>query len=95
MSSEDAGFVLSYAIMMLNTDLHSPHVRRHMSPNQWIKMNKGIVIAWCVCVCVFVCTHAWLCVCVCVCLCLYALMHGCVSVCACTPMYYLCALIFC
>lgn len=40
-SSEDAGFVLSYAIMMLNTDLHSPHVRHHMSPKQWIKMNKG------------------------------------------------------
>ena len=81
MSSEDAGFVLSYAIMMLNTDLHSPHVRRHMSPNQWIKMNKGIVIAWCVCVCVclYVLMHGCVYVCVFVCVC----MHSCMVVCLC------------
>ena len=82
MSSEDAGFVLSYAIMMLNTDLHSPHIRRHMSPNQWIKMNRGVVIVCCVNLLVFVCNDS--CIVVCVCL----------SVCACTPISYLCVLIF-
>jgi len=41
-ASEDAAFVLSYAIMMLNTDLHSPQVRHHMTTNEWIKMNKGV-----------------------------------------------------
>ena len=54
-SSEDAGFVLSYAIMMLNTDLHSPHVRHHMSRNQWIKMNKGFY-------CMYVCAHMCMCI---------------------------------
>lgn len=54
-SSEDAGFVLSYAIMMLNTDLHSPQVRHHMTTNEWIKMNKGLCG-------VLVCVHMCLCV---------------------------------
>lgn len=61
--SEDSGFVLSYAIMMLNTDLHSPHVRRHMSSNQWIKMNKGMSP------CLSVCHHVCLCVAISVCAC--------------------------
>ena len=45
-ASEDAAFVLSYAIMMLNTDLHSPQVRHHMTTNEWIKMNKGVRKGW-------------------------------------------------
>ena len=39
--SEDAAYVLSFAIMMLHTDLHNPSVKRHMSKNDWIKMNRG------------------------------------------------------
>ena len=72
--SEDAGFVLSYAIMMLNTDLHSPHVRHHMSPNQWIKMNKGYY-CMCVCMCVRACVRA------CVCVHIFTLCSVCVTVC--------------
>ncbi|XP_011403942.1 PREDICTED: uncharacterized protein LOC105312754 [Amphimedon queenslandica] len=41
--SEDAAYVLSFAIMMLHTDLHNPSVKRHMSKNDWIKMNRGKV----------------------------------------------------
>ena len=66
-SSEDAGFVLSYAIMMLNTDLHSPHVRRHMSPNQWIKMNKGCYCVYVYMYVVRVCACVRIRVCECMC----------------------------
>lgn len=40
--SSDAIFVLSYAIMMLNTDLHNPNVRRHLTRDEWLGMNKGV-----------------------------------------------------
>lgn len=39
--SEDAAYVLSFAIMMLHTDLHNPSVRRHMTKKDWLRMNRG------------------------------------------------------
>ena len=39
--SEDAAYVLAFAIMMLHTDLHHPAVRHHMTVQQWLSMNRG------------------------------------------------------
>ena len=40
--SEDAAYVLSFAIMMLHTDLHNPSVKRHMTKKDWLRMNRGV-----------------------------------------------------
>lgn len=34
--------MLSYSIIMLTTDLHSPQVRNKMTKEQYISMNRGI-----------------------------------------------------
>ncbi|XP_065062368.1 brefeldin A-inhibited guanine nucleotide-exchange protein 2-like isoform X1 [Rhopilema esculentum] len=41
-ASADAAYVLAYSIIMLTTDLHSAQVKRKMSKEQYITMNKGI-----------------------------------------------------
>jgi hypothetical protein len=38
----DAAYVLSFALIMLNTDLHNPAVRKKMSLASFIKMNRGV-----------------------------------------------------
>jgi len=42
MAEADTAFVLSYSIIMLNTDLHNPSVHRKMRLDQFIKNNRGI-----------------------------------------------------
>lgn len=41
-ASADAAYVLAYSIIMLTTDLHSPQVKRKMTKEDYIKMNRGI-----------------------------------------------------
>ncbi len=41
--SEDAAYMLSFAIMMLHTSLHNPSVRSRITKKQWINMNRGTV----------------------------------------------------
>lgn len=40
-ANSDTVFILSYAIMMLNTDLHNPCVKKHLTRPEWISMNRG------------------------------------------------------
>ena len=40
--SSDAGYVLSYSIIMLNTDLHSPQVRKRMTVEDYSRNLKGV-----------------------------------------------------
>lgn len=40
-ANSDTVFILSYAIMMLNTDLHNPCVKKHLTRPEWITMNRG------------------------------------------------------
>ncbi|ODQ68350.1 hypothetical protein NADFUDRAFT_54895 [Nadsonia fulvescens var. elongata DSM 6958] len=41
-ANADAGYVLAYSVIMLNTDLHSPQVKVRMQPIDFIRNNKGI-----------------------------------------------------
>lgn len=41
-TSADAAYVLAYSIIMLATDLHSSQVKRKMTLDQYITMNRGI-----------------------------------------------------
>lgn len=41
-ASADAAYVLAYSIILLTTDLHSSQVRRKMTKEDYIKMNRGI-----------------------------------------------------
>lgn len=41
-ASADTAYVLSYSVIMLTTDLHSPQVKNKMTKEQYIKMNRGI-----------------------------------------------------
>eukprot|EP00914_Ancora_sagittata_P014903 GHVO01029272.1.p1 GENE.GHVO01029272.1~~GHVO01029272.1.p1 ORF type:complete len:252 (+),score=21.72 GHVO01029272.1:66-758(+) len=41
-TSPDTCFVLSFAIIMLNTNLHNPNVKDKMPVDRFIKMNRGI-----------------------------------------------------
>lgn len=40
--SADAAYVLSYSVIMLTTDLHSTHVKKKMTKDEFIKNNRGI-----------------------------------------------------
>ena len=40
--SADAAYVLSYSVIMLTTDLHSTHVKKKMTKEEFIKNNRGI-----------------------------------------------------
>ena len=39
--TKDEIFILAFAIIMLNTDLHVPNNKRRMTPQQWLKNLKG------------------------------------------------------
>ena len=39
--SEDAAYILSFAIMMLHTSLHNPSVKSRTTKKQWVSMNRG------------------------------------------------------
>ena len=39
--SEDAAYILSFAIMMLHTALHNPSVKNRTTKKQWVSMNRG------------------------------------------------------
>ncbi|KAL7672315.1 hypothetical protein ACOME3_007204 [Neoechinorhynchus agilis] len=41
-TSADAAYVLAYSIIMLTTDLHSPQVKKKISKEQYIAMNRSI-----------------------------------------------------
>ncbi|KAL8142211.1 hypothetical protein V2J09_015243 [Rumex salicifolius] len=41
-SSADTAYVLSYSIILLNTDAHNPMVKNKMSPEDFIRNNRGI-----------------------------------------------------
>ncbi|KAG8074252.1 hypothetical protein GUJ93_ZPchr0006g44990 [Zizania palustris] len=41
-SSADTAYVLAYSIIMLNTDAHNPMVKNKMSPEDFIRNNRGI-----------------------------------------------------
>ncbi len=38
----DTAYVLSYAIIMLHTSIYNPSVRDKPTPEQFVKMNRGI-----------------------------------------------------
>ena len=40
--SADSAYVLSFAVIMLNTDLHSPQIKKKMSLEEFVKLGKGI-----------------------------------------------------
>eukprot|EP00268_Persea_americana_P056052 TRINITY_DN6568_c0_g1_i4.p1 TRINITY_DN6568_c0_g1~~TRINITY_DN6568_c0_g1_i4.p1 ORF type:complete len:872 (-),score=153.33 TRINITY_DN6568_c0_g1_i4:307-2922(-) len=40
--SADTAYVLAYAVIMLNTDAHNPMVKNKMSPEDFIRNNRGI-----------------------------------------------------
>ncbi|KAK4508835.1 uncharacterized protein ATC70_013458 [Mucor velutinosus] len=41
-ANAETAYVLAYSVIMLNTDLHSPHVKRRMTLEDFIKNNRGI-----------------------------------------------------
>lgn len=41
-ANAETAYVLAYSVIMLNTDLHSPHVKRRMNLDDFIKNNRGI-----------------------------------------------------
>lgn len=42
LANKDAAFVLSYSLIMLNTDLHNVQVKKKMTEEDFIRNNKGI-----------------------------------------------------
>ena len=42
LNAPDTAFVLSYSIIMLNTDLHNPQVKKKMTRAQFLSNNRGI-----------------------------------------------------
>ena len=46
--SEDAAYILAFAIMMLHTSLFNRSVKNRTTKKQWVSMNRGDE---CVCVC--------------------------------------------
>ena len=41
-ANADTAYVLGYSVIMLNTDQHSPQVKNRMTPEDFIKNNRGI-----------------------------------------------------
>eukprot|EP00301_Raphidiophrys_heterophryoidea_P007204 c12820_g2_i2.p1 GENE.c12820_g2_i2~~c12820_g2_i2.p1 ORF type:complete len:2623 (+),score=547.95 c12820_g2_i2:972-8840(+) len=41
-NSSDTAFVLAFSTIMLNTDLHSPHIKKKMTKQQFLTTNRGI-----------------------------------------------------
>ncbi|OQR96112.1 hypothetical protein THRCLA_07373 [Thraustotheca clavata] len=42
LADADAAFILSFSIIMLNTDLHSDHIQRKMTVDEFVRNNRGI-----------------------------------------------------
>ena len=42
LANADTAYILSYAIIMLNTDLHNAQVKKKMTKEDFLKMNRGI-----------------------------------------------------
>jgi len=42
LANADTAYILSYAIIMLNTDLHNHQVKKKMTKEDFVKMNRGI-----------------------------------------------------
>ena len=42
LATQDAAFVMSYSIIMLNTDQHNPQVKNRMKVEDFIRNNRGI-----------------------------------------------------
>ena len=44
--SADTAFILSFAVIMLQTDLHNPNIKpeKKMTAHSFVKMNKGIAV---------------------------------------------------
>ena len=40
--NEDSVHILAYSIIMLNTDLHKPEIKNKMTPDQFIRNNRGM-----------------------------------------------------
>ncbi|KNE60799.1 hypothetical protein AMAG_06156 [Allomyces macrogynus ATCC 38327] len=41
-ANPDAAYVLAYSVILLNTDLHSPQVKKRMSKDDFLRNNRGI-----------------------------------------------------
>ncbi|KAI9469661.1 MAG: hypothetical protein EXX96DRAFT_654121 [Benjaminiella poitrasii] len=41
-ANAETAYVLAYSVIMLNTDLHSPHVKNRMTLEDFVKNNRGI-----------------------------------------------------
>ncbi|KAF0477927.1 Sec7-domain-containing protein [Gigaspora margarita] len=41
-ANADTAYVLAYSVIMLNTDLHNPQIKRRMTKSEFIKNNRGI-----------------------------------------------------
>jgi brefeldin A-resistance guanine nucleotide exchange factor 1 len=42
LANADTAYVLSYAVIMLNTDLHNPQVKKKMTKEDFVRMNRGL-----------------------------------------------------
>ena len=42
MENSDAAYVLAFSLIMLNTDLHTPGVKKKMTIEQFVNNNRGI-----------------------------------------------------
>lgn len=41
-NATDTAYILAYSVIMLNTDLHNPQIKRRMTKAEFIKNNRGI-----------------------------------------------------
>ncbi|CAG8743109.1 3427_t:CDS:2, partial [Acaulospora morrowiae] len=41
-ANADTAYVLAYSVIMLNTDLHNPQIKRRMTKDEFIRNNRGI-----------------------------------------------------
>ena len=41
-ANADSAYVLSFAVIMLNTDLHSPQIKKKMTVGEFVKLGRGI-----------------------------------------------------
>ena len=37
----EAAYLLAFAIVLLATDLHSSQIKKHITKEEWLKMNRG------------------------------------------------------
>ena len=41
-SHPDTAYVLAFALIMLNTDLHNPNVKKKISLDAFVRLNRGV-----------------------------------------------------